>query len=145
MIDDDKVRFQNRRKMRNRPVQPQLVKTSFLGVRKQAFHVFQGAGHLRLAMPLQHRHVDQKVDFIHRIHDMQFHTGRIDRVRFLFLPVNERDMVMFGKLAVAAVFESVRCFVADPGAFDDPDIRIAVLPQILDDAGDDLRVRGSSK
>ena len=96
-------------------------------------------------MPFQHRHVDQKVDFIHRVNDMQFHAGRIDRVRFLFLPVNKRNVVIFGKLAVAAVFESVRCFVADPGAFDDPDIRIAVLPQILDDAGDDLRVRGSSK
>ena len=113
---------------------------AFLSVGDQSLHVFQRAGDPRLAMALQHRKIDQKIDFFHAVADFQFHSSTVLPVKPVFLCIDKFHAIFTDQTVITADLKGVPRFIPHPGAFQDHQILKAMLPEIFDRPGHDLRM-----
>ena len=107
VVDDDQILLNEAVQVRDRLVQTHRVKSSLLGVRDQAFHIFQSAGDARLAVALQDGDIDQKVPVSDAAADVQSFAGTVRRKSLLLLCVDECDAVLPLEIVIAAVVERV--------------------------------------
>ena len=96
-------------------------------------------------MPLEHRHIDQEIDLIHRVNDIELHTGAVDLMPFVFLSVYKGHIVFFAQFFVAAVYKRLRSAVSDPGALHNNNILKLIFLQIFHNSGNYLGVRGCAE
>ena len=145
MIDHDKILADRCLQMRDRLVEPHPVEPGLLCVGKQPFQVLECTGHFGLAMTLDHRHVDQKIDLVHIIDDIQLHSGAVHSMPFLLLAIHKRDAILLAQFFITAVFIGFGSAVSHPGTLDNCYVGKLLLLQKLDYPRDNFRVCRSSE
>ena len=81
--------------MSNGLMKPQRMKSALFRVRDQPLHIFQGAGDLCLAVPLQNRDIDQKVDILYAFTYFQLHSPAVFGYAPVLLSINKRYAIFF--------------------------------------------------
>ena len=114
MIDNNKILMDACLQMRDRLVETHAVEAGFLRIGKKSLEVLEGASHPGLAVALDHRHIDQKVDAVHRVDDVQLHAGAVNCVVFFFLSIHKRNAVLLAQGSIAAILIRLGCAIPDP-------------------------------
>ncbi len=140
MVDKDKILTDPHGQVGNGLMQAHGMEVPLFGIGDQTLHIFQGAGHMGLAMAFQDRYIDQKIKGIHTVADTQLQTGTVLFMEFVFLGVQQGNPVSGGQGVIAADLEGFGSGIPDPGAFRDHQVVEAARLQIFDDTCHYLRM-----
>ena len=126
MVDHDEILADPLLQMGDRFMQSHPVETGLLRIGQKPLEILERTGHPGLAVPLDHGHIDQKIDPVDGIDHIQLHAGAVHTVPFLFLSVDEGHIIFLTQRPVSAVLIRFRRAVSHPGSLHDDD-----LPELL--------------
>lgn len=141
-VRNDKVGVSDSVERCDRFHQAKGVEHSFAAIRKASFHVFQCAGHPRLAVSFQYGKADQKTWLQYRSADFHRDTLAFHRLVRIVFHVEKRDAIHTADGVVAIGFKSFLRAGADPCALCDEQVGEAMCLEIFDDGYDDFRMSG---
>ena len=124
----------------NRFMQSHRVKMTFFPVWKQSLHILQCTGDLRLAMPLHHRYIDQKIETFCLPADLKFHPSALRQFSGICLHIFKRNLVHFAQLLISTDFHGFSRLIPYPGTFQHDDILKSRFLQIFDDSSHNFRM-----
>ena len=93
MIHHDEILMKHCIQMGNGFVKPHSVKMPFLRIRYEPFHILQGAGDFCLAVPFQHRNIDQEFHVQSAFAHFQLHSLTVREHGAVFLGIHQGDAV----------------------------------------------------
>ena len=118
------------------------MKTPFFRIRDQAFHIFKGAGNFGLAMSLQHRNINEKINVLYAGADMKLHSPTVCRIAFVLLCVMKDYSVLITESVISAGIEGIHGFISHPGTLHQRQISEPSFLKIFNNACQNLSVGG---